>query len=129
MKVSRLFTIDVEIAEKLRNIDNASSLVNQLLRDHLEVRAGNNNIADQKKAIASNLKKKMFKIRKEIKIFDQLEAIGFDNFCIKFCQLHDNPDVLLISKYIRGRNLNIKTEDFKKGYDLIKKNEHLFEKA
>lgn len=36
MKTSRLFTIDVEVAERLVEEDNASKLVNEMLVDHYE---------------------------------------------------------------------------------------------
>lgn len=129
MKVSRLFTIDVDIAERLQGVGNSSALVNELLRENLAVRCGNNRALDQKKAIASNLKKKMQQVSKEIKIFDQLEALKFDNFCIRWCLLHENPDPLLMMNYIKSRDLNIRLEKFKEGFLLVNKHGHLFEKT
>lgn len=40
MKVQKLITIDVEIAEKLRQLDNASAVVNQLCIEYFQFRSG-----------------------------------------------------------------------------------------
>lgn len=59
MKTSKLFTIDTELAERLSGEDNASALINQLLSDYFKIRRDNKGVFEQKKAIVSDLKKKL----------------------------------------------------------------------
>jgi len=40
MKTNKTYSIDVEIAQKLENEDNASALIEKLLRDHYSFDAG-----------------------------------------------------------------------------------------
>ncbi len=64
MKTGKLFTIDVEIAEKLKNV-NASQLVNELLREYFEHRIGKNSLREQKEAILKDISKKKSRFRKK----------------------------------------------------------------
>jgi hypothetical protein len=133
MKVSKLFCIDVEIAEKLKQIDNSSSLVNGFLIEYFARYDKNDSIIEQKKADLKHLKQKSKEINKEMKIFQQVSNIGFDNFCIKWCFFHkDKSEEVrndLMKEYIYGRRLKITMENFKKGYELVTKNEFLFKKS
>lgn len=67
MKTSRLFTIDTDIAERLRNI-NASELVNRLLKGHFEVYSAKNTLLDEKKAVLSSISKKKNQFLKKLKL-------------------------------------------------------------
>ncbi|GAI23827.1 unnamed protein product, partial [marine sediment metagenome] len=57
MKTSKLFTIDAEIAEKLKKT-NASQLVNKLLQEFFEVRSDKNTLLDEKNALLNHFSKK-----------------------------------------------------------------------
>lgn len=67
MKTSRLFTIDVEIAERLKNI-NASKIVNDLLREFFEVKGVKNTLLEQKQAILEHMGKKKGRFLKTLRL-------------------------------------------------------------
>lgn len=67
MKTSKLFTIDIEIAERLTTIDNSSALVNELLGEYFRVRSGKRTGLEQKKAIITDLKKKPKQLIKNLR--------------------------------------------------------------
>ena len=68
MKTGKLFTIDVEIAERLKNI-NASQLVNGLLKEYFELRSDKNTLQEEKKAVLSHLLKKKESFLKRLRSF------------------------------------------------------------
>ena len=68
MKTGKLFTIDVEIAERLKNI-NASGLVNGLLKEYFELRSDKNTLKEEKKAVLSHLLKKKESFLKRLRSF------------------------------------------------------------
>lgn len=57
MKTSKLFTIDVDLAERLKNI-NASKIVNELLKEYFEIRSDKNSVLEEKQAVLEQLRKK-----------------------------------------------------------------------
>lgn len=57
MKISKLFTIDADLCEKLKNI-NASELVSQLLNQHFLIFDDKSSLLEQKKASLDEIKKK-----------------------------------------------------------------------
>lgn len=67
MKTSRLFTIDIDIAERLKNM-NASELVNRLLKGHFEIYSAKNTLLDEKKAVLSSISKKKRQFLKKLKL-------------------------------------------------------------
>ncbi len=67
MKTSRLFTIDIDIAERLKNL-NASELVNRLLKGHFEVYSAKNTLLDEKKAVLSSISKKKRYFLKKLRL-------------------------------------------------------------
>lgn len=75
MKTSKLFTIDTELADRLGGVDNASSLINDLLSEYFSVRADKNTLFDQKKAVLIDLKKKHKKPRKKLKSWKILKNL------------------------------------------------------
>jgi len=133
MKVSKIFCIDVEIAERLKQIDNSSRLVNGLLEDYFRNYEQNSDEIEQKKALLRDFKKKSKAIRKEMCIYKTIKSLKFDNFCIKWCLLHqnysENERIGIMINYIKSRRLRISIEDFKKGYEIIEKNVNLFKKT
>jgi hypothetical protein len=133
MKVSKIFCIDVGIAEKLKQIDNSSSLVNGLLLDYFRSYEQKGDEIEQKQALLRDFKKKSKQIRKEMLIFKSINALKFDNFCCKWCILHidysESERIDLMINYIKSRRLRLSLEDFKKGYELIKNNVNLFKKT
>jgi len=68
MKTGKLFTIDVEIAERLKNI-NASQLVNGLLKEYFELRSDKNTLKEEKKAVLSSIIKKKDNFLKRLRSF------------------------------------------------------------
>lgn len=68
MKIGRLFTIDVEIAERMKHLANASSVVNRLLKEYFEIKGDKNTLLDEKQAILSNIKKKKKKSRRTLRL-------------------------------------------------------------
>lgn len=129
MKVSRLFTIDVELAEKLKQMPNQSAYVNQILKESLSLSSKKSDIIEQKQAIYSNFKKKMREIRREIKIFSEFEEIGLDNFAIRWIKgQQTEPGFWTIKEYLKGRELKITEQQILKAYKIIKENGNLFEK-
>jgi len=73
MKTSKLFTLDVEIAEKLKQNPNSSKLVNGLLKEYFSIRAGNENVFEEKKAIITDLKKKLDSSTKNSRLLRSLK--------------------------------------------------------
>jgi hypothetical protein len=129
MKVSRLFTIDVELAEKLKQSGNQSSIINNLLKEHFSTSSKKSGIIEQKQAIFSNMKKKMRDLRKEIKIFADFEKLSIDNFGVRWLKGQESePSIFAIKSYTRGRELNNTTEQYLKGWKLINEHGDLFEK-
>lgn len=64
MKTSKMFTIDVEIAQKLDNI-NASALTNRLLKEYFDLKSDKNTLIEEKKAVFNDVsKKKNFFLKK-----------------------------------------------------------------
>lgn len=127
MKVSKLITIDVEIAEKLKQYPNSSGLINQLLKDHLQIMGGKTSVFEEKKAIFDDLKKKMAQIRKENKIISEFEALKLDKFALRWVLGQEKePSFASIREYCRGRSLSIPSENFIKAFALVNKHGDLF---
>ena len=128
MKVSKLFTIDVEIAERLKSSGNSSALINKLLKEYYEIRSDKHGIFEEKRAIFEDLKKKMRQTRKEYTIISTLEAFKLDRFSIRWLKAQDQePSILSIREYVRGRELNAQSENFLKAWRLLKEHGNLFE--
>lgn len=75
MKTSKLFTIDVELAERLTRMDNASALINNLLKEYFELRGEKDTFFDQKRAVISDLKKNLKCITKKSKLLLSLKSL------------------------------------------------------
>ena len=67
MKTSKLFTIDVEIAERLKNM-NGSELTNRLLKEYFELRSDKSTLKDEKTAILKQLSKKKSNFLKKLRL-------------------------------------------------------------
>lgn len=57
MKTSKLFTIDIELAERLKNV-NGSQIVNTLLKEYFAIRSDKSSVLDEKTAVLEQIKKK-----------------------------------------------------------------------
>jgi len=125
MKVSKLFTLDIEVVEALKMSENASHLVNQLLLDHLSIQSKDKDIErlNKKKQLASKIKE----INKEIRVFDQLKALGVDQKALNWLNNGNYPNVhsLTWREYCRGRGINV---NFSAMIEIIKKNEWVLNK-
>ena len=129
MKVSRLFTIDVEIAEKLAKMDNQSGYVNEMLKEYMQLSPKKMNVLEQKKAICDQFKSKIKQIRKEIKLYSEIEELSLDYQSIKWLKnLFRPPALFEIEEYIDRRGLRNTAEEYLKAWKLIKDNESIFEK-
>lgn len=67
MKTSKLFTIDTEIAEKLKVI-NGSKLVNGLLKEYFELRSDKNTLLEEKTAVLTSISKKKSLFLKRLRL-------------------------------------------------------------
>ena len=67
MKTSKLFTIDTDLAERLKNT-NASAIVNALLKEYFELRSGKNTLKDEKKAVFDAISKKKRYFREKLRL-------------------------------------------------------------
>lgn len=69
MKTSKIFTIDIELAKRLQEEDNASALINQLLTSHYgDPRSEEQIIADVKAQIAKKKADAEFKKKLEAQL-------------------------------------------------------------
>lgn len=125
MKVSKLFTLDIEVVEGLKSSENASHLVNQLLLDHLAIQSKDKEVEriKKKKQLASKIKQ----INKEIRVFDQLKVLGVDEKCLNWLNNGNYPNVhsLTWREYCRGRGINV---NFNSMMEIIKKNEWVLDR-
>ena len=67
MKTSKLFTIDVDLAERLKNV-NGSAIVNTLLKEYFELRSDKNTLRDEKKAVFDAISKKKRYFRRKLRL-------------------------------------------------------------
>lgn len=67
MKTSKLFTIDIDLAERLKNV-NGSAIVNTLLKEYFELRSGKNTLRDEKKAVFDAIVKKKSNFPKKLRL-------------------------------------------------------------
>lgn len=67
MKTSKLFTIDVDLAERLKNT-NGSAIVNTLLKEYFELRSDKNTLRDEKKAVFDAISKKKSNFLKKLRL-------------------------------------------------------------
>lgn len=122
MKTNKQITIDVELMEKLRGLDNASALINRLLKEYFEIRSDKSSLLEEKQAILDQIKQKKKKIAKDIRIIAEWEALGFDHYCKNWLKTRgQRPTEYEIKQYIKGRELDIPIEVFLKGYDMLNK--------
>lgn len=68
MKTNQTFTIDVDIAERLKGLDNQSNTINTLLKEYFEIRGDKSSILEEKEAVLSNLKKKTSNFLKTLRL-------------------------------------------------------------
>jgi len=132
MKISRLFTIDVEMAEELSKSENQSSLINELLKDYFSISRKNKSELEQKQQILSKSKAKMKEIKREVAILKKLNDLNVDEHTIKWLLIHiedeefyENVDY---GPYKRERNLKIPFKDILTAREVIKKHGDFFEK-
>ena len=66
MKIARIHTIDIELAKRLQEEDNASALINKLLMSHYQdLRPEEEIIAEVKSKIIENKKKDKEQVRQD----------------------------------------------------------------
>lgn len=116
MKVQRLITVDSELNQKLKTEDNASGLIESLLRQHYDLVVLKHHIPDigelDKKAEELNLKLEELQQRKR-------EALTFDEKIRKLDKLG------ITNKFLIERLKNLKNKDsmnafkqFKEDYNI-----------
>lgn len=69
MKTTQTFTIDVEIAERLKRLDNQSGVINGLLKEYFEIRGDKSTILEEKRAVLKQLKEKKKGFLKILRLF------------------------------------------------------------
>lgn len=123
MKVSRIFTLDVDVVEALRG-QNASALVNTLLKEHLAVKKSDPITEDeQKKKI---LKAKMREINMKLRVRKALQAQKCDKKMLNWVKGNlPEPSPHLFQRYCSGRGLG--RSDLGAIMAIIKKNEWILE--
>lgn len=129
MKVNQTICLDVEIVDKLENI-NKSELINKLLQEHFDgITTKNMTILEQKQANYRAIRTKIKGIRLEIRVRKALSDMKIDQKAIRWCKGHDErPSSMESISYIRQRGLNITCEKLFKAWELIKKHGVIFEK-
>lgn len=123
MKVSRLFTIDVDVAERLSSIPNASKLVNDLLSEHLLVR--NSDPLKEEQLKKKQLQSKMKQINGKINARKRIDALGIDQKCLNWLK-GNYPHVQKDDweRYVRSRGKKISLDLV---LEILKKNEWLLD--
>jgi len=131
MKTGKQITLDVEIMEKLRQEENASALIERLLREHYSFSSDKKkNLMIQKEIMLKNYSKAAKLIKKEINLMRKVELLGMDTFSIRWLRSQDiMPNTLSIRAYRNGRDLNINTENFIKAWEVITDNVDIFAKV
>jgi hypothetical protein len=130
MKINKQITIDSEIMEKLRQEENASALIERLLRDHYQFSVDKKkNFLIQKQMQLKNFSKVAKMMRKEVNLLKKVEFLKMDQFSIRWLRGQDQcPGHWQIINYKKGRDLAIPTENFEKAWEVINKNGDIFEK-
>lgn len=131
-KINKNFTIDVEIVEKLKNIDNASALVEKLLKEHFQFDGEKkNNLIQTTAARLKNYSQTANKLKKEVKLLKQIEEIGLDKYTLRWLRgFAEKPYLHEIIEYRRQRDLPPANFSDKclKAWEVLQKDVELFEK-
>lgn len=114
MKTNKNITLDTTIVEKLKKIDNASSLIEQLLKDYFANNKANHEKMEQKKADLKTKRKEIKQLKLEIKqististlekqlnikkMYDLDESKTFEEAFIKWGSTNDAKKLKGISK-------------------------------
>jgi hypothetical protein len=130
MKINKQITLDEEIMRKLREEDNASALIERLLREYYTFSSDKKkNLMIQKQILLKNYSKVAKNLKKDLKIMKQIEDLNVDLFSIRWLRGQNiEPSPISIRSYINGRELKAKYENFIKAYKLIQQHGDLFEK-
>lgn len=130
MKTNKQITLDTEIMEKLRQEDNASALIERLLKEYYALGTDKKkNLMLQKEIMLKNYSKTAKNLKKELKIMKQIEGLGADTFAIRWLRGHETrPGTFEVGNYRRNRNLQTTTENLIKCWEVINNNVQLFEK-
>ncbi|MBA7709098.1 hypothetical protein ES703_118008 [subsurface metagenome] len=124
MKVARNFTIDLEIVQKMQNM-NASELINRLLHEHFQVYSAENTLLDEKTATIKQLLKKKSQFMPKLRLLKSgmnsilitilkfgLKLVKKNQILMKFLHMfitEDSKKVQKISK--EDGNYKINTEN------------------
>jgi len=130
MKINKQITIDEEIMGKLRQEDNASGLIERLLREHYEFNSEKkNNHLLNRMIMLKNYSKKAKELKNEVKIFNKIEQRGVDYKAIRWLRGHDLcPSTFECAQYRKGREIKVTSADLQEIWEVINKNVGIFEK-
>lgn len=129
MKFHKVFTLDVVVCERLKEEENASALVNELLIEYYATIYGKKSILEQKKAIFDQLKKKKNQLSRELRALSTVEDLGIDQKAVRWCKGHEKePLTSETFEYIKGRQLCMESKALKQGWKIIIRNQHAFQK-
>lgn len=124
MKTSKLFTLDVDVAERLKQESNASNLVNRLLTEHFSIKNRDKRV--EKQLRIKQLKTKMKQINQELKVEDALKELKVDDKCIAWIRgNYPNIHPIMWRDYCRSRGLDL---NLSKIIEIIKKNEWVLDR-
>jgi hypothetical protein len=129
-KINKNFTLDIEIVEKLRQIDNASALVENLLKQHFQFNGEKkNSLMNQMTFQLKNYSQTAKFLKKNIKILAEFEKKGIDKYLIRWLRGQEVvPTLSEVIAYRRDRSLEIKSDEIIKTWEVVNKNVQLFEK-
>lgn len=130
-KVNKNFTISVELVEKLKQCDNASALIEELLKQHYKFNDEKKknliqNTAFQLKNYSTHAKK----LKKEMKLLKEFENLKIDRFTLRWLlSFSECPGMNDTITYRRQRDINLNSDIVIKAWRLIQKDVALFEKV
>lgn len=129
-KINKNFTLDIEIVDKLKQIDNASKLVEDLLRQHFQFTGEKKNNLMQKTAFQlKNYSETAKKLKKEMKLLKEFEILNIDKYTLRWLLgFSEKPGMNDVISYRRQRDIDLNSDKVFKAWEVIKKDVQLFEK-
>lgn len=129
-KINKNFTLDSEIVEKLKQLDNASALVERLLKEHFQFNdEKKKNLIQQTAYQLKNYSIVAKKLKKEMKLLKELDDLQLDKFTLRWLmQFSTAPTNMERIDYSRQRGITLNHEKIIKAWEVIQKDVGLFEK-
>jgi len=111
MRVARLYTIDVEIVERLKGEENASELINSLLRNYFQedtpienlkdVEAKLDELKDEKQVLEGKVEVEKKRIESTAKMEEGIKELELPELVIKWIKLQPQcPSPVSIARFL-----------------------------